>query len=135
MYVGFDFRDSEKVANGVKDKYSAHLFAERAVEIINESVNNSSPLFLYLAFQSVHSPLQVPEQYEKPYENIENKDRRTYCGMVSALDEAIGNITAALKENNMDKNTIIYFTADNGGQTKNGGNNFPLRGNKVLYFT
>ena len=90
--LGFDFRDNEEVANNVKGNYSAHLFADRAVEIINQSANNSSPLFLYLAFQSVHSPLQVPEQYEKPYQNIKNKDRRTYCGMVSALDEAIGNI-------------------------------------------
>ena len=65
--------------------------------------------------------------------NIQNKDRRTYCGMVSALDEAIGNITRSLREAKMENNTLIIFTTDNGGQTLNGGNNFPLRGNKVLF--
>ena len=47
--------------------------------------------------------------------------------MVSALDEGIGNITKTLKSMKMDKNTIIVFTTDNGGQIKYGGNNYPLR--------
>ena len=35
-------------------------------------------------------------------------------GMVSALDEAIGNVTAALKQNGMIDDTLIFFTADVG---------------------
>ena len=34
-----------------------------------------------MPFQSVHAPLQVPDKYEKQYEFIQNKNRRTYAGM------------------------------------------------------
>ena len=53
-------------------------------------------------------------------------------GMVTAMDEAIGNITDTLREVNMADNTLIIFTTDNGGTDyRSGGSNFPLRGSKV----
>ena len=37
-------------------------------------------MFLYLAYQNVHQPQQVPPQYEQPYQFIKNKQRRTLAG-------------------------------------------------------
>ena len=54
-------------------------------------------------------------------------------GMVTAMDEAIGNITDSLREANLEDNTLIIFTTDNGG-TGWSGSNFPLRGTKVKDF-
>ena len=62
----------------------------------------------------------------------QDRVRRTYMGMVTAMDEAIGNITDTLKEANIEDNTIIIFTTDNGGTDyRSGGSNYPLRGTKV----
>lgn len=37
-------------------------------------------MFLYLALQSVHGPLQVPQKYKEPYQDISDRDRQTYAG-------------------------------------------------------
>lgn len=128
----YDFRFNKTVYRPPKNKYSAEIFAEHAVNIINSLDPNAQPLYLYLPFQSVHVPLEVPERFSNIYKNITTENRRTYCGMVSALDEAVGNITSALKSRGFLKNAIIVFTTDNGGPTfsTTAANNLPLRGSK-----
>jgi arylsulfatase A-like enzyme len=92
------------------------------------------PLFLYVPFNAVHSPHQVPEHYKKPYAALA-EPRRTYAGMVAAEDEAVGQIVAALEAKGIRQNTLIVWSSDNGGPspgrvTSNG----PLRAGKgTLY--
>lgn len=136
LLCGFDLRDNINPTKDYAGQYSTHLFAEKAVEIISRHSHSedNKPLFLYLPFQAVHAPLQVPEAYMEPYANITDKARRTYAGMVSCLDEAVGNITEALKTRGLWNNTIFIFSTDNGGQVYEGGNNWPLRGWKGSLF-
>ena len=53
-------------------------------------------------------PLEAPEEYIKPYrkEGVDKK-RAVYSGMVAVLDEAVGNVTSYLKENNLWNDTLI----------------------------
>ena len=127
---GYDLRQDEKVARNASGKYSTFLFAQEAERIISEH-DTSQPLFLYLAFQAVHSPLQVPKQYLKQYDNIKDHGRRIYAAMTSCMDEAIGNVTKAMQKNGLWENTVLVFSTDNGGQIYYGGNNWPLRGWKA----
>ena len=112
--------------------YSTYLLQARAERII-ESHDQRQPLFLYLPFQSVHSPLQVPQQYEDMYGEVEDPDRRTYLGMVTAMDDVVGNVTESLKRAGMYDNSVIIWFSDNGGPTIHGASNFPLRGYKASF--
>jgi arylsulfatase A-like enzyme len=62
----------------------------------------------------VHEPAEVPPEYTYPYNTtIPDRQRRTFAGMMAALDMAIGNVTAALRTKGMLDNLLLVFTADN----------------------
>ncbi|XP_066274888.1 arylsulfatase B-like [Branchiostoma lanceolatum] len=127
---GLDLRDDKEVVNTKNGQYGTYFFADRMVDII-EKHPADTPLFLYLPFQNVHEPLEVPKRFENIYMNVQNENRRKLLGMVSALDEAIGNVTKAMKTAGLWDNTLVIFTTDNGGWIVASGNNYPLRGGKV----
>nr|XP_045581862.1 arylsulfatase I-like [Procambarus clarkii] len=127
---GYDFRDQEAVAYEANGTYSAFLFGDRAVEIIENHRDPTSPFFLYLAMQNVHTPLVVPEEYLAYYPDEADPNRQTVLAMVTVLDEQVGRVVEALKASGHYQNTLIVFSTDNGG-TKIGASNYPLKGSKM----
>jgi arylsulfatase A-like enzyme len=124
---GFDWHRDDRVNRD--EGYTTHLLAREAVQRI-EQRDPAKPLFLYVAFNAVHAPLEVPDDYTKPYAQRDG-ERRTYAGMVAALDEAVGQIVSAVDKQHLAENTLFVFSSDNGGpkpraQTSNG----PLRAGK-----
>lgn len=108
------FRNNEPIR---EEGYSTELIGDEAVKRIQQH-DRSKPLFLYLTFNSPHTPYQVPQAYQDCYPNIADPSRRTYAGMVTAMDEQIGRVVEALKQQGMREQTLIIFHSDNGG-TKN----------------
>jgi len=104
------WRDGERLT---EEGYTTHLLAREAVRVIKAQARDK-PLFLYVPFNAVHAPHQVPEKYKEPYALLK-EPRRTYAGMVAAMDEAVGQIAAAIDETGRRKNTLFIFSSDNGG--------------------
>ncbi|XP_052091226.1 arylsulfatase B-like [Mytilus californianus] len=125
---GLDLRDGiQRVNNEYRGQYSTNLYSKKAVEIVDKH-DSEKPLFMYLSFQAVHLPLQVPEKYLKQYGDIKDMNRRVYAGMTSAMDEAIGDVVKSFESKGLWQDTLLVFTTDNGGQVLYGGDNWPLRG-------
>ncbi len=113
-----------------EEGYTTHLIAKEACKVI-ASGDSSKPLFLYVPFNGVHSPFQAPDSYLKPYPDLKG-NRQKLAGMLAAVDEAIGQIEAALKQAGRLENTLIVFSSDNGGPPP--GDNTPLRDFKGTIF-
>ena len=114
------YRDGQQIK---EEGYTTHLLSREACRIITEK-DKTKPLFLYVPFNGVHSPHEVPEDYLKPYGELKGA-RQKLAGMLSAVDEAIGKIVATLETTGQRDNTLIIFSTDNGGPPP--GSNSPLR--------
>jgi arylsulfatase I/J len=121
--------------------WSTPLFTSTAIQIIQNYSESDQSMFLYVAFQDPHSPAQAPQRFIDMYASINDTVRKGVCAMGAHLDEAVLNITVALKNAGMWEDTIFIFANDNGGPTNsnvnNGGHtsdvnniNYPLRGGK-----
>lgn len=128
---GFDWHRDDRVLR--EEGYSTELIAREAIRILTHR-DVAKPLFLYVPFNAVHAPHQVPDHYRQPFTHLA-EPRQTYAGMVAAMDEAIGQILGELDRLDLRKNTLVVFHSDNGGPnpgvvTDNG----PLRAGKgTLY--
>lgn len=111
------------------EKYLTDEFSDEAVNFIEK--NQKKPFFLYLAYNAPHSPLQATQEYLDRFPNIENKKRKTYAAMVSAVDDGVGRLLDKLESLHLDKKTLVYFLSDNGGPEKvNASDNGVLREGK-----
>ncbi len=130
--------------------YSHDVIMDRALSFIRR--NSHKPFFCYMPVTIPHTELLVPQeslaeyagQFEEPTpfvsENGHVADqphpRAAFAAMVTHLDKGIGKLTALLRELDIDRNTIVFFTSDNGGQKSGGVDadffyaNGPLRGYK-----
>ncbi|XP_070563074.1 arylsulfatase B-like [Ptychodera flava] len=124
--VGYDFRDGIGVVQRDDSAYSTLLHTERAVEIISKHYAEY-PLFLYFALDQPAKGLQVPSHYEDMYPNIQNQAVRKYYAKMSLMDEAVGNISSALKSRGLFDDTLLIFMSDNGALPINQGSNLPFR--------
>ncbi len=116
--------------------YSTYMY-QAQIEAVLKAHPPGTPLFAYLPFQSVHEPIQAPDEYVDRYpSNYANGSagRRTFAGMVSALDDTIGNTTAMLHTTGLWENLFLVFSADNGGNLGAQGNNLPLKGGKFSFW-
>lgn len=121
------------------DEYLTERLSREAVRFISENhpQETGRPFFLNYWMYSVHTPIQAKAEMVKKFELLKDttnaQQNPTYAAMVAHMDEAVGQVVKALKDQGLYDNTILIFTSDNGGLigrrdkvTQNG----PLRSGK-----
>ncbi len=104
-------------------------YTEKALEFIEK--NKNSPFFLYLAHSMPHMPIFASEEFRG------RSKASLYTDVIEEIDWSVGEIINVLKKNNLDQNTIVVFTSDNGPWLlfkTHGGSAGPLRAGKGTTF-
>ncbi|MDX1283812.1 MAG: sulfatase [Draconibacterium sp.] len=142
-----------KLANGPEGEYLPDRLTNESINFISD--NKENPFLLYLAFYTVHTPIQASKKHIEKYQqkrdalNLDTvphkkegdgwtkmiQENAAFASMVEAMDENVGRILTALEAQGLDENTWVIFTSDNGGlstlRRKNAPtNNGPLRAGK-----
>lgn len=136
-YPEYIWKDTVKIElpgnqNGQKTAYTHDMFADSAIDFITR--NKDTTFFLYLPFCLPHSDYELPDMGIYKVEDWRD-DLKAYAAMISKLDNTVGRIIKTIEESGIDKNTILFFTSDNGatnitGEWEKFQSNDPLRGGK-----
>jgi len=104
-------------------------YSEKAVEYMKE--NKDRPFFLYLAHSMVHIPLFASDQFRN------TSIRGLYGDTVEEIDHGVGMILDTLRDEGLEKDTVVVFSSDNGpwlAFKSHGGSSGPLRAGKGTTF-
>jgi len=150
--TGYDFWDNWDPDWSVRGTYSTDIFHNRFESVISayatKPTPDHKPLFMYMAFQTVHTPMQYPPiNFTAQCDHIPNENRRVYCLKVVYQDYIIGRMIRLYKDLGLWDNTLVILTTDNGGMvdwsnrsriaggvSQSYGCNMPYRGGKATLY-
>ena len=118
--------------NGQRNTYIQDVFVEEAMRFIEN--NKKGPFFLYLSLTLPHSELAAPDDLLSRYKgrfsetplpamfgrpSVE-EPKAVYAAMVAAMDRDVGRIRSLLRDLEIEDNTLLIFTSDNGPANEEG---------------
>ena len=126
--------------------YATDLITDEAVKFLKRQ-KKDRPFFLHLAYNAPHfgkgwdptkelavNIMQPPPADLARVGHINDPVRRTFAAKVVNMDDGIGRVLAALKANGQERETLVIFMTDHGGDNEFGGSNKPFRGEKATLF-
>ncbi len=75
--------------------------------------NSDHPFFAYVPYNTVHNPVQAPDDYIQRFSNPD-RTRNTYLAMLAIMDEGVGEILDTLDRFGLSDDTLVIFFFDNG---------------------
>jgi len=129
-YQGFDqafeaighykFKTSPKQDDIKENEYAADYITEKGVEFIKSVAKTDQPFFLYMPYYLVHKPFEPKPEYLKHFKeklkgnSTVGEKEIIVLAMIKSLDDSVGELLRAVKGLDIEEETIIVFTSDNG---------------------
>ena len=91
-----------------------------ALKTLEYPIRHGEPFFLYMAHYATHTPIQPDKRFIQKYLDAGmDKGQARYASMVEGVDKSLGDLLDYLKEMGVEKNTVVVFMTDNGGNSEN----------------
>ena len=97
--------------------FCTDVFFDYAKQFIRSSKEEGKPFLAYIATNAPHGPMHSPEEFAKPYADIDNVGLQHFYGMIANIDHNVGQMRKFLDEEGLAENTIFIFTTDNGSSS------------------
>ena len=118
--------------------HATDLFTDWSIAYLKaRAATKEQPFYLYLAYNAPHFPIEPPAEWlakvKARHPDMDEK-RAANVAFVEHLDHGIGRVLALLDELGLTENTVVVFSADNGGSLPHGQNNDPWRDGKQSHY-
>jgi len=124
----------QNITNGPDGEYLTDRLTDEAIQFVTD--NKSNPFLLYIPFYTVHTPIMAKEELYQKFKDKKGSNGQSnpeYAAMVYSMDENVGRLLTHLKEQDLEENTLVIFTSDNGG-IRAISSQEPLRAGKGSYY-
>lgn len=112
--------------------YLPNVLSDEALSFMKDSQQKNQPFFCYVAFQTPHTPLHVPDAYFEKYQERGLDDfTAAIYGMTENIDANFGRLLDQLEQMGIENETIVIFLSDNGPLTNRYNNGFKGRKGSV----
>lgn len=117
--------------------HATELFSDWAADYLLKKERSEKPFFMFLAYNAPHFPIEPPAESLRKVREREPQltpERAKSIAFAEHLDDGIGRVLKALKDSGLAENTVVVFTADNGGSIPHHQSNEPWRGGKQEHY-
>lgn len=124
-------RNEECIEFPVDQTTITQRYTDEAIQFIQEKSAKKEPFFLYLSHSMPHTPLYASSDFKG------RSERGLYGDVIEEIDFNVGRLLSELEKQNINKNTIVVYTSDNGPwliKKEDGGSALPLFEGKMSTF-
>ncbi|MBL9166243.1 MAG: sulfatase-like hydrolase/transferase [Verrucomicrobiales bacterium] len=117
--------------------HATDLFTQWTIDYLKSQAKSRKPFFLYVAYNAPHFPMEPPAEW---LERVKNRSpelteaRARNVALIEHLDDGIGRVLETLRQSGLAHNTLVAFSADNGGSKAHAQSNAPWRGGKQDHY-
>ena len=101
-------------AMGVMEGFSAQIVATEVIKWLREVRKDDQPFFITLWLHEPHGPIESDPKFIQRYLKVRDPSFQQYLANVTQIDEAVGEVLQALKDEGIYEDTLVWYTSDNG---------------------